>query len=363
MDKNTFYTEIGTKQVLSKNSPVPQAAGVELSSSPDVHIWAKDGSNNFYPVNSVASKLDKGVYEVKMGFSGVCFSKVNLVLDSKILNLSNSVVNSVNSTINNFLKSKQTFASYNFPYRKGIIIYGNRKSGKTTSIYSVIKSFPGIVLQGTHPLLLKTALTYLKSIEDDTPILVNLDNLNNYISEYDSKSLIDLLDESTNVIYLASSSDTATLPRELITVERFSTIDFIKDLTSKDREIYLTSKLPQVEPATVKSLAEKTKEFSIPELNSLIITVLGHGNNIEESISRIKFVPKASVVELVPVDLTKKKVLKTFYYDENDNVKAIVDEEIDDIVKVKKDTQVEQPIEEKQIQDMVITIVDEKEQS
>lgn len=339
MDKNVLLQKIGTKVKPSKDLPIPVETMISVNSKSVVTSWARDENDNFYPVKSVATKLDRGIYEIKMGFSGVYFSKVNLNhANKRLLDFSNDIAGDVTNNINKFLSAKKVFDDGGFTYKKGILIFGGKLSGKSTTLYKIVNRFAreqGIVIKGGHPLIVKQALKYLESIESSTPVLVYYDNIDQTIESYGKEVVKDLI-RQPGVIHLATVSSPEYLPSDIVkNVDLYDTIEVIKDLSQKDREVYLQDKLPKTDAAFIKSWAEKTKDFNFVELDNLLSTSIAHNASLEETIKRIKL----QVSEVVEEDNTsaKKKVLKTFHLDKDGNLAAMVEQQVDDVIFVQKD--------------------------
>lgn len=340
MDKATFIKKIGTAVKNSKNLPIT----VFLSEvTPDKAVtWGKNSAGNFYPVTETVTKLEAGCYSAYCGaIGGVYLHKGNLQVVGSVIEFSNNMTANIYANITKFLSNKQKFTDSKLPYRKGIMVYGDPRSGKSMTIGKIAQQFikdQGIVIWGDHPTVVKTALQKLNQIENDTPALVIFDSIEKTLENFGTEAFVDMLDTNSNVVYLASTSYPERIPAELFTKSsRFDTIELIPELSTKDREHYITSKLPKLSgnPSTIKSWAEKTKGFSLEQIDSVLTSVLGHDNSIEETIERMKLENAKSNESSEPTG--KKKVIKTFHKDKDGDIVAMVEEEADDVVFIRKD--------------------------
>ncbi len=240
--------------------------------------------------------LPAGVYNVlNMPNVGICFSKADYS-QAELLKFDDSIIMKTVEGIQSFWAKKNLFETHNFPFRRGVLLYGPPGSGKTCAVKMIINNIIAdgglaLVYQGVH--LLKAGIDAIRNIQPDVPIVVIMEDLDNILVYDDQSALLNMLDGIggfENIVYLATTNYINQLEGRIKNrPSRFDIRYFINFPNEPSRKMYLeyisknyTKKLP------LAKWAKDTDGFSIAHLKELYLSMVFFDGDYKETLDRLK---------------------------------------------------------------------------
>lgn len=244
--------------------------------------WATNGEV-FIPTGKVIPTLPPGVYEIGKDLTaGLVFQKMQVKTEN-LIRFPDSNSDKVVEEIKTFWKRKDLFVKFGLPFKRGIILYGPAGSGKSSTVQlimsDVIHNMKGIVIYFHSPSLFSQGMRLLRQIQQDTPVVVVMEDLDSIIDdcrESDVLNILDGIDLIENAVFLATTNYPERLgPRVINRPSRFDKRFKIGYPTAEARKVYLKhlfQHIPHTEQEIDKWVAD-TDEFSIAHLKELFIAV------------------------------------------------------------------------------------------
>ena len=268
-------------------------------------FWSTTGDGSlFWAANDVAKTIDPGLYKaITTDRTGPALMKLIahtddlLVLESVVQRL---VVREIERFWTPFIKNN--YKTRGFLYKRGILMYGDPGSGKTSALQMLIKKVidkGGIAIQGEDPGVLIGCLQMARRIEPDRPIVVILEDFetltdqsrreNEWLAVMDGEAQVD------NVVFLATTNYIEKLDKRFTDrPSRFDVVVKVPMPSATDRAHYLRYKEPSMTLEEIQDWVSQTKNFSMAHLKEVIISVKILGKDLKETIERMREMQKRS---------------------------------------------------------------------
>lgn len=257
-------------------------------------MWSVDG-DVYVPCNQATDKLQPGQYIIKQNDSvGYYFVKKSINLDG-LIDMPDDTCQRVIQSMQTFWGNEHLFRRFQFLWKRGIMLYGPPGSGKTSllqQLSSQIVNLGGISIYCTCPRFDSEGLRILRTIEPDRPIVVILEDIDSIVEYYGEADLLALLDgelQIDNVVYVATTNYPEKLDKRITNrPSRFDEVIKIGMPNNKCRAAYLRHKNPSLSKQDIIEWVELTKGFSIAHMRELIVSVECLGNDLHETVNRLR---------------------------------------------------------------------------
>lgn len=189
------------------------------------------------------------------------------------------------------------FRSLGFLWKRGVLLYGPRGSGKTSTLQLIIKEIVnrgGIAVFVKEPKLTASGLEMLRRIEPDRPVVVLVEDIDAIQHNYGEADLLSMLDgdlQIDNVVFIATTNYPEKLDKRL--VNRPSRFDIVRKIgmpTAEARAIYLAARNDRLADNEVEfeKWINETDGFSIAHLKELIVSVEALDADFDETVTRLR---------------------------------------------------------------------------
>lgn len=265
--------------------------------------WSTENNGIFVPSNNTTRSLPSGLYEIKNdAHRGYYLQRIERIAEELFV-LPSPEIKSIIDDIRKFWEGKETFKSYKYVHKRGILLHGDPGCGKSGIIQLcvnyVIEEMKGIVINIKDHYQVEMFDDFIQTfrkIEQDRPLIVIMEDLDALTGEekYITSKLLNILDgikQIEGVVYLASTNYPEKLEERVSDrPSRFDRRYRIEPPDATIRESYLRSKIgeEELEKINIKEWIKASDGFSIAHLKELVISTLVLGNSFEESLSHLK---------------------------------------------------------------------------
>lgn len=253
--------------------------------------------DQFMPVQRGASQLAAGVYDL-IDTSGAddmpAFCTAELTTD-EIIPLQIETTDQMLAEIETFWGKGLAFSTRGLLHKRGYLIHGQPGTGKSSLIYAVAEQIVkrgGIVIYAPVSIdLLSVALHQLREVEPVRPVVVVLEDVDQYIRRYETEllALLDGEDQVEHIVYVATTNHMDRLPATIKNrPSRFDKIVEVRPLNYEQRLEFFRRKTlhPPVEEYT--SWAEATDGLTVAQLREIVIGVEVFETPFTQVLDRLK---------------------------------------------------------------------------
>ncbi len=263
--------------------------------------WAaSDGK--FWACQQTYDELPAGLYRPQFSNSIGYYLEKQIIDTDDIIVLPGTESESVLKEIEKFWTLKDEFTKRGFIHKRGVLLWGNPGSGKTSTIQLTIKAIVeanGIALFANHHETTSCCLQMMRKIEPNRPLVVIMEDLDALVYENGESGYLALLDgesQVSNVVFLATTNYPERLDKRFVDrPSRFDTIKFIPMPGEDARRVYLQAKEETLVDDELNLWVELSEGLSIAHLKEMIISNRCYGNSIEKVVRRLKKMNKANL--------------------------------------------------------------------
>lgn len=266
--------------------------------------WLPGVGRKFIPMARTIPEIPAGMYTIKFDreTGTYCLFLQDLHLDDLIV-LPDKVMEGILNDIRCFWKLQESYKNHKYIYKRGILLYGAPGCGKTSVIMLLAKELindGGIVVNicdfGGNAEGIETTLSTFRRVEPGRRLIVIIEDIDNYMREADGSltELLNFLDgglQLPNIVVLATTNYPERLQKRIShRPSRFDRRYEIGLPSDAAREYYIKCKLSEEDfkKASLKTLVEKSRGFTIDHLKELILSVCVLGYGLEEAHEEIR---------------------------------------------------------------------------
>jgi hypothetical protein len=217
------------------------------------------------------------------------------VKTDKLIVFPDSVSQEVIEEVKKFWASKAEFDKRGFLFKRGVMMWGDPASGKTSTIQLIIHQLAelgAIVVFIDNPSTATACLQMIRKIEPDRPIIALMEDMDDLIRNWGEANYLALMDGETqidNVVFLATTNYPERIDKRFIDrPSRFDHIVFVGMPNADARRKYFEVKEPDMSEDEREKWVELSKGFSIAHLKEMIIAVKCLGNPLDKVVDRLE---------------------------------------------------------------------------
>ena len=246
--------------------------------------------------------LPSGMYKLThIDNIGLCFDKQIIETDDLII-LPDTASEEVVNEIERFWTFKDEFQKRGYLHKRGILLWGDPGSGKTSTIQlinkNIIENGGIVVMANCPPHLITGCLQLLRRIERDRRVVVIMEDFDTLVEDNGENEYLALLDGESqvdNVVFIATTNYPEKLDKRFIDrPSRFDLIKLIPFPGKAARRLYFETKEPTLTEEELDDWVNKSKGMSIAHLKEMIIANKCYGTPIDDIVKRLLQMDKRS---------------------------------------------------------------------
>ena len=266
--------------------------------------WLVKSNNRYYPSLPLKTekKLPAGVYDIEYDSRELEFFVVKKDLNlNELIMLPNPIFETIVNDMKFFWSNEEIFKNYDFKYKRGLLLYGEPGSGKSSLISllsnMVINDFHGVVfnIQDSDDLhdYANFVGNIFRVIEKNTPVLVVIEDIDGLVSASES-TLLNLLDgmyHTHNIVYIACTNYPENLKDRILNrPSRFDKRYHIGLPDENIRRYYFENKINAEDLKTIDldMYIKETDGLSLAHLGELIKLVFIYKKDFKESLKELR---------------------------------------------------------------------------
>ena len=251
--------------------------------------------NTFKPIGpaTLTRQLLPGAYEIHDTMTGVVFEKVTPKTD-ELLEFKDSSMLKVVTEIDHFWNQKQTYDRLHITHNRGILLYGEPGTGKSSCLQQVVEMMvqrDDVVMFAKSPRIILEGLRKFREVEPDRRVVVCFEEADE-LARYDESTLLRLMDGDSKidqVLFIATTNYIDRLPPRMLRPGRFDKKVHIAPPNYECRLQYLKAKLKdfKVEEKIVCEMAKRSNGMSFGHLRELVAGVFAIGDPMDDVFKRL----------------------------------------------------------------------------
>jgi hypothetical protein len=261
--------------------------------------WNTQDNKTFIPSARTKKLLIPGVYEIHISANiGLYFKKIDVRTEG-LLRFPDSNSDKVVSEIQNFWQREHLFKEYDLTYKRGMLLWGPPGSGKSCTIQLIIQDViqrGGVVIKFTDPNLFKQGIRIFREIQEDTPFVVIMEDIDSILEIYNESEVLNILDGVEQVqkcVFLATTNYPQNLGGRIVNrPSRFDKRFKIGFPSAESRRMYFEHLIGKDRIKDFKidldKWVEDTEEFSIAHLKELFIAVVILDDNYADAVETLQ---------------------------------------------------------------------------
>jgi len=278
-------------------------ADAERAASANYSSWTQLKGDEFAPAFPTVPLIPCGLYEIRWNSSVQSNTLIKQPIHvDELYELPSVEIQSILEDIECFWNKRDTYKTYNFVHKRGILLYGEPGCGKSgivqLCVKHIIEKKNGIVINikdEDEVRYFSEFIPVLRSIEPDRPLIVILEDLDAIAGEdrYSTTKLLNILDgikQIENVVYIATTNYPEKLQERITNrPSRFDRRYQVEMPSAEIREAYIRAKLTVDDLAKIDlpQWIELTEAMSLSHLKELVISVIVMGKSFADAISQL----------------------------------------------------------------------------
>lgn len=257
----------------------------------------------YVPTTKTVQTLPAGAYHVRFSQAvGLYFDVANVVTD-ELIEFPDSQSDQIIAEIDLFWGLKKKFNEFKLLHKRGYILWGPQGSGKSSTIAFIMKKMVttgGLVIVADSPQLLSGALSSLRSVEPNRPVVIIWEDLDSVVRQYGESEVLSVLDGESqvdNICFIATTNFPELLNDRITNrPSRFDRIERIGMPSAEARKIYLEAKVGTTFSPDGIDLVAESDGLSIAHLRELIIGIWCLGSppaTVIKRLQKMKYKPNS----------------------------------------------------------------------
>lgn len=260
------------------------------------NAYSHRGNDSFSVAGETVKVLPSGIYFFSTDYNGnLIYNKTPVVTD-KLISLQNKKIEDLLKTISDFWNSKDTYNLFSQLHKRGILLYGDPGTGKTSTLeilFSNVIENNGLVFLIDDPELSIKAVQRLRKLEPYRNLILVYEDIDSLFDKYGESELLSMLDgqyQFENILHLATTNYINKIPARLKNRPgRFDEVIKIDPPTTDERKLYIEYLMqPVQDKSKILQIIKDTKDFSIAHIKELIISVYLLNKDYNETLNRLK---------------------------------------------------------------------------
>jgi len=258
----------------------------EDESSPKVensitHWGTNSHRTMYYEIGEVEKLITPGLYRCKASDRlGYYFSEIQVKTDD-LLEIPETISEYLLAEITHFWSIQHKFRELGFLHKRGIMMFGDPGSGKTSAIQRLVQLVikrGDIAVYADNPAVLSGCLQMLRTHEPDRSIVVILEDFDTLVGKSrDENEWLSVLDGETqvdNVVYLATTNYIQKIDKRFTDrPSRFDMVIAVDMPGATARACFLKCKYPSFSNDEIEKWVAKTDGFAYAHLKEMIVGV------------------------------------------------------------------------------------------
>ena len=308
-DNDELNELLATNIAKAKNPSPTQAKWIKYAddthdngaSKLDGHLvqWTSPDGKRFIPASHTREILVPGFYDIQHSNQiGIYFEKIPVKTEG-LLRFPQTNSEKIIQEIQKFWDREHYFRQYQLSYKRGIMLWGVPGGGKSCTIQMIMSDVidrKGVVIRFGTPHLFSEGVRIFREIQNDTPIVALMEDIDSTIERYNESEVLNILDgvdQIEKICFLATTNYPEKLGARILNrPSRFDKRFKIDFPNKQSRKIYFEHLM---KPETIEEFkididkwVEDTKKFSIAHLKELFIAVVILGDNYDDALKTLK---------------------------------------------------------------------------
>jgi len=301
-DSNALYADLKGMhdRMAQKLSDVAdtEASTVEKYASGATQ-WGVRG-RQFAPTGNTVSTLPAGWYK----FSWNGYMMVPELLDvrnDELIKLPMPEYDAVLDDMKRFWESEDKYRKYNFPYKRGIVLYGRPGTGKSGLIRllgdDLITQYKGVLFNLGSPddiYAFESIFSVFRELEPDRKAICVMEDVDNFVRYGGSTQakLLNILDGNMrydNIVFLATTNFPEMLLESLSNrPSRFDRRYEVGTPSAEARSVYISTKFKGLPKDELEKLVTATEGFNIDMLKETVLSIYVLGYDFDKVVEDMK---------------------------------------------------------------------------
>jgi len=263
-------------------------------------LWSVSNDTEYRGIQRTSKKLEPGVYTFHRDNYGTSLSRVESFNIHDLIQIKDTVTDSIIQDIDMFWASKEKFESFGFPFRRGILMYGPPGSGKSCTIKIIINRViekGGVAIKFENPEVYMDCIRMVRSIQPDVPVVALMEDIDDIIDREGESMVLNVLDGVEgyeNIVYLATTNYPENLEGRIKNrPSRFDRRYHVGYFNAEGRKQfihYLCEKLESKDVDTninIDKWVDDTKDWTPAHIQDLFISVHLFDHKYDDTVSLI----------------------------------------------------------------------------
>lgn len=266
-------------------------------------MWQVNGGK-YAAIRTASPTLESGEYLFSIDPNGTLWAEKQSTVTDGLINLPDLPTEFILKQIQTFWEKTDTYASYGWLQKRGILLYGPPGCGKSSIIAllkdQIIKNH-GVVFgaseEGYTDLI--AGLKSFRNVEPKRPCMTVVEDIETYLEssnnsnvakqEKEALSLYDGENQINHVVHLATTNKPdAVADRFIRRPGRFDLVIEVHTPTARTREAYLRAiGKSNISDPQIKEIVAATGGLSLAYMREIATTYLVLGIPLDETISRL----------------------------------------------------------------------------